>query len=165
MSVPYWLGAVPQTVTQVVDNEIITTVNGGSNITINVVPIVIESGATTNRKGNPNNTEVTFVTLSNVAPGYYMGSYAFNTDALAGATYGANDTMEYYFSVGGSEQVYNLTRPNNMKSADASEDVYITGCAGFSNPTTQNINLNTYYTGTSPGVSTTCIFATIQKIG
>jgi hypothetical protein len=165
MSVPYWLGAVPQTVSQVVDNEITTTVNGGSNITVNVVPTVIESGASVNRKGNPNNTEVTFVTLSNVAPGYYMGSYAFNTDALAGATYGANDTMEYYFGVGGTEGVYTLIRPNNMKSADASEDCYVTGCAGFSNPTTQNITLNTYYSGTSAGVSTTCIFATIQKIG
>lgn len=165
MSQPYWLGISQVVATQVVDNEIITTVNGSSNVAVNVVPTIIESGATTNRKGNPNATEVTFVTLSNVAPGYYMGSYAFNTDALAGATYGANDTMEYYFGVGGSEQVYTLIRPNNMKSADASEDCYITGCAGFSNPTTQNITLNTYYTGTSPGVSTTCIFATIQRIG
>jgi hypothetical protein len=151
--------------TSVVDNTIITTVNGGSNVDVNVVPIVIESGASTNRKANPNATEVTFVSLSNVAPGYYMGSYAFNTDALGGATYGVNDTMEYYFGVGGVEQVYNLIRPNYAKSADASEDCYVTGCAGFSNPTTQNITLNTYYTGTSAGVSTTCVFATIQKIG
>jgi hypothetical protein len=165
MSIPYWLGAAPQTVSQVIDNSVTTTVNG-SNVTVNVVPTVIESGASgTNRKANPNATEVTFVTLSNVLPGYYMGSYAFNTDALAAATYGTNDTMEYYFGLGGSEGVYQLIRPFYSKSADASEDCYVTGCAGFSNPTTQNITLNTYYTGTSPGVSTTCVFATIQKIG
>jgi hypothetical protein len=165
MSVPYWLGVSQVVATSVVDNEIITTVNGGSNVSINVVPTVIESGAVVNRKGNPNATEVTFVTLSNVAPGYYMGSYAFNTDALGAATYGTNDTMEYYFTLGGTDAVYTLIRPFYSKSADASEDCYITGCAGFSNPTTQNITLNTYYTGTSPGVSTTCIFATVQKIG
>ena len=165
MSVPYWLGVTNVVATSVVDNEITTTVSGGSNVTVNVVPIVIESGASVNRKGNPNGTEVTFVTLNNVPPGYYMGSYAFNTDALSAATYGPNDTMEYYFSVGGQEQVYTLIRPNYAKSADTSEDCYITGCAGFSNPTTQNITLSTYYTGGSTGVSTTCVFATIQRIG
>lgn len=164
MSQPSWLG-IADTATQVNNNEITTNVGGTSYVTVNVVPTVIESGASINRKANPNATEVTFVTMSNVAPGYYMGSYAFNTDALGAATYGANDTMEYYFGVGGVEGVYNLVRPANAKSADASEDVYVTGCSGFSNPTTQNITLNTYYSGAATGISTTCIFATIQKIG
>ena len=165
MSQPYWLGAVPQTVSQVVNNSVITTVNGNSNVTVNLVPNVIEAGAVVNRKANPNATEVTFVTLSNVDPGYYMGSYAFNTDANGAATFGATDTMEYYFVVGANDTVYTLIRPNNMKTNDASEDCYITGCAGFSNPTTQNIRLASVYTGASAGISTTCIFATIQKIG
>jgi len=165
MSQPFWLGVSQVVATTVVNNDIITTVNGGSNVTVNVVPNVIESGSPINRKGNPNTTEVNFVTLSNVDPGYYMASYAFNTDANGAATYGSNDTMEYYFTIGANEGVYTLIRPFYSKSDDASEDCFITGCAGFSNDTKQNITLNTFYTGSGVGVSTTCLFATVQKIG
>lgn len=158
---PYWLGDAPVSV--VANNSVATTVNG-SNVNVNLVPTILESGAAVNRKANPNATAVSFVSISNLAPGYYMGCYAFNTDANGTASFGANDTMEYYFQVGGAPAVYTLIRPNNCKTNDTSEDCYITGCAGFSNPTTQTITLTTYYTGTSAGVSTTCLFASIQKI-
>lgn len=165
MSQPYWLGTVPQTVSQVLNNELTTTVNNNTNVTINVVPTVVEDGVPINRKATLNGAEATFVTMSNVVPGFYMASYAFNSDANGAATFGSNDTLEYYINVGASEAVYNLIRPNFMDTDDASEDVYITGCAGFSNDVTQNLTLNAFYTGASAGISTTCLFATLQKIG
>lgn len=160
-SFPYWLGDEP---ISVVPANVQATVNG-SNTSVSLLPTVI---AQNNRLGNPGRTEVVFATVSNAPPGLYMGTYNFNTDINGANAWQTNDTMEYYFLAGGTYGVYNLVQPFYSRAQDAGDDVYITGCAVFSNATTQNISLRTFYNYVATavsGVSTTCIAASIQKIG
>lgn len=161
MSVPYWLG--DNEVTEI-SNTIQTFING-SNVAVNIVPTVISANA---RFANPGRTEVTHGTLSNAPPGLYMGTYAFNTDINGAGVWQTNDTMEYYFGAGANQGVYNVVQPFYRKTQDSGDDVYITGAAVFSNAATQNITIKSYYnyvTSASAGVSTTCLYATVQKVG
>lgn len=162
MSVPYWLG---DNETTEISNTVQTIING-SNTTVNLLPTLI---AANNRQANPGRVEITHGTLSNAPPGLYMGTYAFNTDVNGAAVWQTNDVMEYYFTTAGAvEGVYNVVQPFYRQTQDAGNDVYITGCAVMSNSATNNISLRSYYefgTTATAGVFTTCIYASIQKIG